>query len=183
MKPDIINTLFAKARQGDQEAKETLFQELRERFLPIVEHEIWEEENREDVLQDLMRIMVEKLEMGESVSHPYGYACGVLNNLIKAYIKKKKRERETFVKPTGENPEPGSEGPDPWDPIRRKRLVECLTQLFEKHPEYAPILERLMKEYTPREIAAELNMRASRVHIIIHRCRKRLQECTEKGRR
>jgi RNA polymerase sigma factor (sigma-70 family) len=183
MKPKLINALFTKAQEGDQEAKEALFQELWESFFPIVEHEIWKEEDRPDVLQDLMEAMLEKLKTGENINSPYGYACGILNNLIKMYIKEKKRERETFVGLKGENQESGSKGPDPWYPLRKKRLIECLTKIFKKHPEYAPILERLMEEYTPREIAVELNMKASRIHTIIHRCRKWLQECTEKGRR
>jgi DNA-directed RNA polymerase specialized sigma24 family protein len=107
LQPD-YNLLLQQIRHGDSDARERLFAQLEVRLRTILKYRLqgWPEEELDDVLQDTLLVVSEKLEQVES--NPDHYALNVLRNKIGNRIVRRRRREYLSLDPTG-SPERGDE--------------------------------------------------------------------------
>lgn len=108
--PPDYTTLLHQANQGDPAARERLFTLLEVRLRTILKYRLqgWPPEELEDVLQDTLLVVSEKLPQLES--NPDYFALNVLHHKIGSRIIRRRRRTFLSLNPTG-TPEPaGAEG-------------------------------------------------------------------------
>jgi RNA polymerase sigma factor (sigma-70 family) len=104
------NSLLLLSRAGDTRAREQLFSALQVRLRTILKYRLrgWSEEELDDVLQDTLLVVVEKLDQVES--NPDYFALNVLRNKIGNRIIRHRRHLQVSLDPTGSNDEREEEG-------------------------------------------------------------------------
>jgi DNA-directed RNA polymerase specialized sigma24 family protein len=98
--PD-YNALFRACKSGDTAARESLFRHLQVRLRSILKYRLrgWPVEELDDILQDTMLVVTEKLDQVES--NPHYYALDVLRKKIGSSISRRRRRVNLSIDPTG----------------------------------------------------------------------------------
>ena len=96
------NDLLKEAQAGDQEAKNHLCRELEVRLRPVLQYRLWRKasEDLEDILQDTLMIMMEKID--QIKSNPHKYVFQILRNKIGDTLRKQHQHREIPIQPGAE---------------------------------------------------------------------------------
>jgi DNA-directed RNA polymerase specialized sigma24 family protein len=94
------NELLTRSKAGNAGARERLFRELQVRLRSILKYRLrgWAAEDIEDVLQDTLVVVSEKLN--ELESNPDYFALSVLRNKIGNVISRHRRRLEQSIDPT-----------------------------------------------------------------------------------
>jgi RNA polymerase sigma factor (sigma-70 family) len=101
------NQLLQELKSGNSAAREQLFEQLNVRLRSILKYRLrgWPIEELDDILQDTMLVLADKLDQVES--NPDLFALTVLRNKIGNYISLHRRRVEISVDPTDCNSEKG----------------------------------------------------------------------------
>lgn len=107
--PD-FNALLRASKSGDTGARERLFRHLQVRLRPILKYRLWgwPVEELEDILQDALLVVAEKLDQVES--NPHYFALDVLRKKIGGSISRHHRRVHLSIDPTGTDEERGERG-------------------------------------------------------------------------
>ncbi len=94
------NDSLRKCKSGNVGAREDLFRHLRVRLLSILKYRLrgWPTEEIEDILQDTMTVLAEKLDQVES--NPDLFALDILRNKIGNRVNRRRRRIEVSLHPT-----------------------------------------------------------------------------------
>lgn len=107
--PDFDKLLRA-CKSGDPAARERLFGLLQVRLRSILKYRLrgWPVEELEDILQDALLVVAEKLDQVES--NPHYYALDVLRKKIGSSISRRHRRINLSIDPTGGNEDQDDSG-------------------------------------------------------------------------
>jgi len=96
-----FNELLRASRSGDPAARERLFGHLQVRLRAILKYRLrgWPVEELEDILQDALLVVSEKLDQVES--NPHYFALDVLRKKIGGSLSRRRRRVNLSIDPTG----------------------------------------------------------------------------------
>ncbi|MCK4415336.1 MAG: hypothetical protein KAY32_17515 [Candidatus Eisenbacteria sp.] len=187
-----LDDLARLARAGEREAERVFFDDLRVRFLEIAKRRV-REEDREDLVQDALGIVLAKYRRTESPSLlPWGLT--ILRNVIGNYYQRRAtREREQSLE---ERTEKGREAQVPALEIleqraaqeRVERVLAAMESLARRHPRCGQLFRRLLESLQLGGGAREISRRAmawlrgdldgateNSLYVALHRCRQQLR--------
>jgi DNA-directed RNA polymerase specialized sigma24 family protein len=109
-RPD-YNELLRAFRHGDPKAKEQLFSHLQVRLRAILKYRLrgWAAEELEDILQDTLLVVAEKL--GQIESNPDYFALSVLRNKIGSSLNRRQGKIHLPIEPSGAGEDRGDDKP------------------------------------------------------------------------
>lgn len=182
-----FDDLCARAVGEDREAEAHLFERLRVRFLQVAKRRV-REEDREDVVQEGLRIAHSKYRQRTVPDGFLPWSFAILRNVVGNYYKRRSGQpaHVPFEEATGARaPEPP---PDLAD------LDRALRHLARSHPRcgaiFRGILESLDEGGGAREVSGRVLQRAQReepnltpdaFYVRLHRCRERLRALLEEN--
>ncbi|MGH7740987.1 MAG: RNA polymerase sigma factor [Candidatus Eiseniibacteriota bacterium] len=176
--------------QGDEFAarRETAWlDQLRDRFVSVARRRV-AADAVEDVVQDAMRVVVERGLRGPGSAGPdnvpaLAYCFQVLRNVIgNHYQKERSRARRQDSSPPDDTL--ADPAPAPLESLESLQAVaivgECIGVLRERDPACARYLARLADGLSPRELAHEERIEESALYRRVYRCRIKLRELLAK---
>ena len=100
--------LVPRARAGDRDAENALFERLQARILTLAKKKVWDEEAARDIAQETLRTVFEKYRTAEMPRGLLPWVFTVLHNKVGNYLKHKRVEEARIVR----------QGPDlHWDTV------------------------------------------------------------------
>lgn len=173
-----IESLVESARAGDKEAESVLFANLRVRFSHFVRLRVRDNQDREEIIQDvLMQIFSKYRDVTFEVGFvPWAYK--VLEHKIYDFLRSQKRKQKKY-----DNQDPEfqiANAPNPSSLIEQ-RLLTCIRSIGSVNKRYARILVLHYQGYSLKEICSKLKISIDNCYTILSRARKRLLECVENG--
>ncbi len=189
---DSIQLLIPRARQGDDEARNEICQQVQQ-YLEMMavkqlDQSLQRKVNPSDVVQLTMARMINGIEdfQGNSNAEFYGW----LNQILKNEVKTSRRDLHRAKRDIGRERELTDEGgnlvkPDFADPnltpsseaIRAEKLDQFSRVLSRLPADYAQVIElRSLQEMTFKEVAKEMNKSYDAVTKLWYRAVVKLQE-------
>ncbi len=173
-----IEQLFESARSGDITSENKLFAFLIERFRLILRKRIWDNDDREELVQNALLTIAEKYKEAEIKLNFISWAHKVLHYKLLQYYSAHARERrhikqvESFTEFTGNwNPDPSLE----------LELKKCLKKIMSTNPRFGRILVAYYQGYNAEEICKKFEISKNNLYIILHRVRSMLKTCLKEG--
>ncbi len=87
-----IEDLIPRARAGDRDAENALFERLRARILALAKKKVWDEHSAEDLAQETLGTVLEKYRTAEMPRGFLAWAFTVLHNKVGNYLKRRRLE-------------------------------------------------------------------------------------------
>ena len=175
-----INELYTRIRDGDLSQEGALFGALRARFRVFVRQRTRNKEDIEDIVQNaLMTISREYRDLNISASFST-WAYKVLEHRMLAYLKDRTRSERRST-PLSENGDGNSIQARTPNPDFKKAILACLAKVGRVNRRYARILNLKNQGYTADEIRRRLDVTTNNFYSILHRARKMLETCLDKG--
>jgi RNA polymerase sigma factor (sigma-70 family) len=176
-----INELYIRAHSGDKAAREELFKKLSDRFKYFLRHKIDSGLDVEEVAQETMLTISEKIEALEIESSFAAWAYQVLEFKLARYYRDKRTAARKFAYDGGMQDAPEPAVPDATPSLKR-RLLECLKKVSGANRIFARILNLQYQGFETSEICGKLNVTRSNAYIILSRARRALKECLDRKR-
>jgi RNA polymerase sigma factor (sigma-70 family) len=160
--------------------------ELRSRFLAVARRRVTGDA-AEDVVQEALRILVEKSALEPGAEGPGGaavlaYGFAVLRNVIGNYYQRE-RVRRTVHEPESAAGTASDPAPTPLEALaaeERIRMVrESLETLAASDRACARYLKRLLDGATPRDLASQEGLEEAVLYRRVYRCRLKLRALLE----
>ena len=178
MSTDNLTSLFTLAVQGDQKAEAELLSYLGARFRLFVNRRLWAHDDREDIVQEALATVYLKYKEVESSEWFAGWAYQVLKNKLMNYQQSKSRREQLFT-PLLPGADPADSGS--YGQTIKRRLLNCLRQIWRLNIRYARILNLHYQGYSTEEICETLRLRPGTYYSVLSRAREKLRLCLEKG--
>jgi RNA polymerase sigma factor (sigma-70 family) len=170
---DLIDQL-ARAKQGDAEAVDQLFDFLQSRLLVIARYRV--PELAEDLVQETLVIVHNRLSEFESLEGLLAFTNQVLRNKIGNIYQERGRRKQHQVE-LEENLPLQFNIDGEFYAVELDQIVrECIDRLGERHPNCRAILSSLYNGFNPAEISERLGMSKSSLKVRVFRCRKALRK-------
>jgi RNA polymerase sigma-70 factor (ECF subfamily) len=177
---DGINAILEKAKKGDQEAENQLFDHLLTRFRIFARRKV-NPAQAQDIAQEACLTVLKKYR-SESFSVGFeAWSYGVLKNTIRNYRRGLKIRKKVMV-PQPENEKGAGSSTPGMDHELRITLIDCLKKIFQVNPRYASVLDFIQQGYSIPEISKKLKITANNCYVILNRSRSMLKLCLETGR-
>jgi RNA polymerase sigma-70 factor (ECF subfamily) len=174
-----INDLYQAASHGDKDAEHQMFSALTVRFGIIANLKVRNREDAEELVQDAMMVISEKIKQLEVVSSFKAWAHQVFENRLMNYISRKQRRSKVDSKtPVDEVSYKASTTPDPDLMIQ---LKDCMVKVRSANNRYARILVLHYQGFSTKEICERLGITPQNLYMIMSRARTMLKLCLEKG--
>jgi RNA polymerase sigma factor (sigma-70 family) len=177
-----IEALAKCAQQGQKKAEEELFGLLLARFRLFVRQRIWNENEREEVVQEALAAIFREYKTMTYSSSFGAWAYRVLDNRILGYIQTKRRQGERFDKTSADGVDMNSAAAS-VDPGLKLRLLSCLREIGIRNMQYTRVLNFQYQGYTTAEICQKLGLTRANLYSVLSRARSLLQACLERGKR
>ena len=176
-----MQSLVDRAREGDGQAEQELFQFLAARFRVVVRQYIRGGEDVEDVAQEACMAVLRKYKTESFTVSFDAWAYGILLNKIKDSLHSSKRRRGQPIPHDAES-NMADCAVTTEEPYFRLRLQDCVRQTVKVHPQYARVLNLTYQGYSTAEICARVKVTLSNLYSILSRARRLLRHCLETGR-
>lgn len=154
-----------------------MYGQLSVSFRLFVQHRIWIEEDREEIVQDALVTIMQKYKSLTIETSFSAWAYMVLKNKMLDYFKTRKLHAAKMDQYQRENPggvwEP--------DPELQAKLKDCFTRIHRLHDRHARVLNLHYQGYTTDEICSRMNISQSNLYVILSRARKMLELCLREG--
>ncbi len=173
-----INELHSIVRQGDLSGEEQLFQRLSESFRLFVQQRIWNEQDREEIVQDAILTVSEKYKVTDFTTSFAAWAYRVLENKLLYYYRTKKTRQSRFIRMADER---DTIADRTTDPDLKRRLLVCLKKIGTANSRHARVLNFRYLGYETEEICERLKITRNNLYILLSRARSILKLCLEKG--
>ena len=173
-----INSLCARACDGDRSAEDDLLQLLTVSFRLMAQQRIWDEHDAEEVVQDALVTITAKFRGIEFETSFSAWAYRVLSNKILDFVKKKQARRNLMDRLQQET---GHESTWQPDTDLRDRLIGCFRKLHEGNQRHARILNLHYQGYSTTEICRKLGITQNHFYVLLSRARTALDECLKRG--
>lgn len=173
-----IDQLYSRLKEGDANAEEILFENLLLRFRLFAGHKIYNAEEREEVIQKALVIVIQKHAKIEFVSSFAAWAHRVLGNEILKYYRTKASNSKLVSEEILDYEPPANWNPDP---ALKRKLIDCMKKLLRAYKRHARVLNLKYQGYKTDEICDRLDISSNHFYVIISRARSMLKHCLEKG--
>jgi len=176
---------------GDHEASSALFTDLHVRFSAIAKRRV-QMDHVEDVVQDTLKIVLEKYAERGAGNGILIWGLTVLRNVIGNYYQARRRDSERLEYHADEwqLPATTSQLEADLDAVTaQRRLAEAIAELAESYPRcgeiFQAILTGLEEEGSPREISTralalvqqrDSGLKRNAFYVALHRCRGYLRD-------
>jgi RNA polymerase sigma factor (sigma-70 family) len=175
-----LSDILTRAKGGDKNAENELFQYLFVRFKTIAKRRIGEGE-AEDIAQEACFTTLQKYKT-ETFSKGFEpWAYGVLKMKIGNYIQGLMVKQKSWASESEADQTLINSSPEPDYHLKRK-LLDCLKQIIKHHPLYARVLNFIHQGYQTSEICQRLEIKPNNFYVILNRGRGMLKTCLETGR-
>jgi RNA polymerase sigma factor (sigma-70 family) len=178
MTADEFRVLLDRYRSGDLAAGDEISRYLSRLFLAIARRHIRNRETAEDVSQEACLAVVDKCRTATFTICPLRWAHGVLRMRIRAYYRKRQRDRRLF-----EGGSTTEMAPAPcnleYDNLLESSLITCLRKVFAAKPRYARILCLSYQGYDSDEICAKLKVSKKNLWALLSKARSMLRKCLD----
>jgi len=173
-----IDKLFNEAKTGNSGAEKQLFSDLLVRFRLIAYHILRDKESAEDAAHDAIVNVLRTYRDLEVHTSFVGWAQSIIRRQALKCIEKRKREQNMSQK-IGQEMQSSQQ----FDCSRtlETEILKCLKKLSGKERRYARVLNLKHMGFTFEEICDKLGMNHNNVYVLLHRARKALAHCLEKG--
>jgi DNA-directed RNA polymerase specialized sigma24 family protein len=193
-----LDELSDLAESGDRPAADCLFRLLRVRLIQVAKHRV-QDADAQDLVQDALRIVLERHHERRAGSGILVWSLAVLRNVIGNYYQARKRERRHLS--LGEGPDTvsttglrsGTAGGGEVELPGGSELVERMTlaveSLARRYPRcggiFRAILESLDGGGGPRDVSSRAlekvrrefpDLSSGSFYVALHRCRTRLRD-------
>jgi RNA polymerase sigma-70 factor (ECF subfamily) len=173
-----IEALYHKASAGNKTARDRLLQILSVRFSFFVRRRVWNREDCEEIVQEALVAVHEKLGKLRTEVRFAAWAQGVLRNKLTDHIRIRSREQRTFT--------PAPDAGD-WLPVEdtppglRRNLMDCLKKINSVNRQHGRVLVLRYQGFKFEEICNRLGISRSNAYTMLSRARSMLLTCLEKG--
>ncbi|MBC8426596.1 sigma-70 family RNA polymerase sigma factor [bacterium] len=196
--PSSLDELCVLAIDGDERARSELFESLRVRFLQVAKRRV-QGDHLEDVVQDALRIVLDKYHERTGQTGILIWSFTVLRNVIGNHYQSRNRDvsRTTHV----EDWQSFSPAAVVIDPLRDRetdefngRLEGAIATLARKAPRCGRLFANLLDSYKhggeQREVSARAlamaqqedpDLTRNTFYVALHRCRAQLRALLEAG--
>ncbi|MFH1699189.1 MAG: RNA polymerase sigma factor [Candidatus Zixiibacteriota bacterium] len=173
-----IDGLYKCALEAREQYEEQLFKQLSVRYHLFAEHKIRSIQDREEVVQRAIVVVVNKYREIDIHTSFSAWAHKVLHNeILRHYSSKAKGQKmmnhSILEFETVDKNEPNLD--------LRRTLRNCMKQLCIKNQRYARILNLKYQGYSTHEICEKLDISESNFYVVLFRARSILKHCLEKG--
>ena len=175
-----MDELMRRARQGDQEAEEQLFQYLSVRFKTLAKRRIGEGE-AEDIAEEACLTVLQKYKTETFSKGFLPWAYGVLQMKIGNYMQGRMAKEKSLVPESEVDRMAKTSQPEPDYHLKRK-LIDCLKQIIKLNRLYARALNLIYQGYKTGEICQRLGVTSNHFFVSLSRGRRLLRTCLETGR-
>ena len=172
------NSLYRAFRSGNGAVREQLFQILGESFRLFVQQKVGGKDDAEELVQDALTTVAEKIDSVEIEVSFAAWSYGVLENKLLNYYRHKKTQRDRFVQLSDDDRSGSSQHPDP---DLKLRLLNCLKKISEDNIRRARVLNLHYQGYSVDEICERFELSRNGVYVLLSRARSLLKTCLEKG--
>jgi DNA-directed RNA polymerase specialized sigma24 family protein len=187
-----LDLLATHAREGDAAAESRMLGILRERFLALAKRRV-RDEDREDVTQDALGIVLAKYRGRESARGTLPWSLAVLRHVIGNHYQR--RGARAGHEPIDEQLA-ARDTVDPLDPLlaeeRVARVRRAMERLAAEHPRCGRLMGRVLESLAAGGTPAETSRRTmaglaeafpgttpNAIYVMLHRCRARLRRILE----
>ncbi len=133
--------------------------------------------SRDDVLQEIAVAIVESADRYDPERSFVGWALGIAQNQVKAYLRAKHRDRLVFSDEVVALIADAFQSQSPEELRKLEFLNECLEKLANKAKQMCEL--RYVNDLKPAAIAQRLHMSANAVAKALQRIRDQLRECIQ----
>jgi DNA-directed RNA polymerase specialized sigma24 family protein len=168
-----LGELLAQARQGSQEAEESLFKILTVRFRLIATRYVGTERGH-DVAQDACRVVLARYRTEEYSRSFEAWCHGVLRMTLLSHIQKESRRAGKELSLDYEVPSPHG---NPGNPRLMEALLGCVRDMMAKSRAYVRILNLTYQGFKTAEICERLGINRNHYYVSLSRGRGMLREC------
>ncbi|MBI2838036.1 MAG: sigma-70 family RNA polymerase sigma factor [Acidobacteria bacterium] len=168
-----------RARKGAADAREEICRALWMRLLEVARRRM-REEDAQDVVQESMLTIVDRIEHHETPESLLGFAHGVLRNKIGNFYRKRNRH-EQVVMAMGRPPEDSRTIDADLAGAELSRIVrEAIDELSERSPHCRDVLLGLAEGKRYADLCIELGIPASLIDKRVFRARQALRSIIRK---
>ena len=173
-----LEDLYKAALNGEQTARQQLFELLTARFRYFAQLKIDDSMDAEEIVQNSLMVVFEKYADIDITTSFSGWAHTILTNKIKEYYRTKavhRRKLEEYSQ--GDSVRENSQ--DMAELVRQ--LKYCLQKLNEVNRRHARILNLNYQGFGVDEICRKFELTKSNLYSILSRARAALSDCLKKG--
>lgn len=174
-----IEDLVVQAQRGDSEAEKRLFGHLAARFRVILYHQIQNQDEVEDIMQDALAAIARDYKTLQIQSSFAGWAVRVLQNRLLAFLRTRQTNRKRFADVDANEAWYASES---VSAELRTDLLDCVRKLCRANIRYARILVLSFQGFKVDEVCQRLGVTKTNAYSLLSRSRSLLQLCLETGR-
>jgi RNA polymerase sigma factor (sigma-70 family) len=175
-----INNLHKKACLDDNRAKEKLFEVLSSRFRLFANHQIQDQVDAEEIVQEALMTIYSQFDKIEFHTSFSAWACKVLDNRLLNYYQKKKRENKKLNREIGDNQDLHDKRTD-TNPDLKRKLLDCFRRVCKRNMRYARILNLHYQGYKTEEISSRMSMKPATLYSGLSKARAMLEQCLQNG--
>lgn len=174
----MINRLYENIKNGETAHESDLFSSLSERFHYFLQYKVTDSEDREDLVQEVLKAIAAKYLTVELEGKFSSWVYGVLEKQLLYYYRTRanQQKKQTAIEETGTGDE--SVG---LDPHLKLSLERCFKKLCGANRRYARILNLSYNGYRIDEVCRRLKMTKNNVYIVLSRGRALLKNCLKTG--
>ena len=169
-----IDELLAKARDGDRDAENCLFQHLLVRFRAFARRKVGSDDADEPV-QEACVIILKKYKSEHFQVGFMPWAYGVFRRKLLNFLAGSRRHCDRNLELWDEQ----MAAPSQPDPLFLSALQECIERISRTSRRFAPVLALVAKGDTKRQICRKLRMSEGSFDTNYWRAREQLDECLE----
>ncbi len=173
-----INDLYQLTIAGGKPEEEKLFQKLRVSLLYLVEQRIWNDQDAEEIVHEILITVAEKYRLTAIEKSFAAWTYGIMENKLLHYYRSRGRQKEiqSNVDPKWEN-----ESDNSIDPYLTTKLLDCLKKVNKANDRYARILNLKYLGYSTKDICGKMKITRNNAFVILTRARSMLKHCLNYG--
>jgi len=173
-----INDLHKRVTEAEKDAEDYLFKNLSVRFSLFVRQKIGNEQDREEVVQKAIGIVLSKYKGIIFEKSFAAWAHDVLNKEVLKYYRSKYTNMKLFSAADIMTTPPPMWTPDP---VLKRKLLDCMKKLIASNQRYARVMNLKYQGYLIEDICEKMNATANNVYVIISRAKSLLKHCLKTG--
>ncbi len=173
-----IKELYNKASNNNKAAERELFKILDASFKLILQYKGMNSQDAEDVIQEAMIVIGEKLKSEEKIGYFAAWSHTVLKNKWLDHLKSRKYNKN---KAQSELPDAYPAKKDSVDYDLIEQLINCFRKVCMNNRRQARILNLHFQGYSTEEICSRFGLTRSNMYSLLSRARSLLELCLDKG--
>ena len=173
-----LEKLARLAQSGNKNAESDLFGKLRDRFYLFIRLRVMNEQDREEILQNVMTVIFEKYR---DIKFEVGFlpwAYKVMENKLYDFLRSEKvLKRVSSVEYIDVYQAEDMTGLSDAE----IQLMDCLRRLGRQNKRYARVLVMHYQGYSIKEICGKMKLSRDNYYTILSRARGKLRKCLKIG--